>query len=203
MCCQSLVRESCPYRAWKEGRWATLSGGREWIWWLDNISLSTSSGGETHLLVMLLEICSGCFSSPRITTASLLCGYHPAILVSVVTFSMLPNCKALTTEWCQPLNSELQIGDTDKPLKLMSAWKQLMTQYSSVRNKSSGEDVPTFQLRRNIFIPLSKEKLVSIKFINQDILSGSSLPILIGDWPLVTTTTVCWCKQFIIMFMLN
>ena len=102
----------------------------------------------------------------------------------------------------QILNSELQIGDTDKPLKLMSAWKQLVTQYSSIRTKSSLEDVPTFQLRRNIFIPLSKEKLVSIKFINQEILSGGSF-ILIGEWPLGTTTTVCWCKQFEIVFMFN
>ena len=59
---------------------------------------------------------------------------------------------------------ELQIGDTDKPLKLMSSWKQLVTQYSSNRashSKSSSDDVPNFYLQRNVFFPLSKEKLVS------------------------------------------
>ena len=56
---------------------------------------------------------------------------------------------------------ELQIGDTDKPLKLMSSWKQLVTQYSSNRTKSSSDDVPNFYLQRNVFFPLAKEKLVS------------------------------------------
>jgi hypothetical protein len=61
--------------------------------------------------------------------------------------------------------AELQIGDTDKPLKLMSSWKQLLTKYSSDKGhgshgNSSLENVPTFHLRRNLFFPTTKEKLV-------------------------------------------
>lgn len=63
--------------------------------------------------------------------------------------------------------AELQVGDTDKPLKLMSSWKQLLTKYSSDKGhgshgNSSLENVPTFQLRRNIFFPIAKEKLVKL-----------------------------------------
>ena len=64
------------------------------------------------------------------------------------------------------LTAELQIGDTDKPLKLMSSWKQLLMKYTSDKGhgshgNSSLENVPTFQLRRNIFFPIAKEKLVN------------------------------------------
>lgn len=64
------------------------------------------------------------------------------------------------------LTAELQIGDTDKPLKLMSSWKQLLMKYISDKGhgshgNSSLENVPTFQLRRNIFFPIAKEKLVN------------------------------------------
>ena len=65
------------------------------------------------------------------------------------------------------LNEELQIGDTDKPLKLMSSWKQLLTKYSSDKGPGSHgndllENVPTFELRRNRFFPTTKEKLVNL-----------------------------------------
>ena len=65
------------------------------------------------------------------------------------------------------LNAELQIGDTDKPLKLMSSWKQLLTKYSSDKGPGSHgngslENVPTFELRRNLFFPTTKEKLVNL-----------------------------------------
>lgn len=64
---------------------------------------------------------------------------------------------------------ELQIGDTDKPLKLMSSWKQLLTHYSSSHSsKSSVDDVPNLYLQRNVFFLLTKEKLVISKVSQLD-----------------------------------
>ncbi len=65
--------------------------------------------------------------------------------------------------------AEIQLGDTDKPLKLMSTWKTFIAQYKrskgSTPNKSRGQqdpDSPALYLRRNIFYPVEREKTVRI-----------------------------------------
>ena len=58
---------------------------------------------------------------------------------------------------------ELQLGDTDKPLKLLSSWGKLLREYASTR--SSTEEVPSLYLRRNVFFPLSTEKMVGTQLL--------------------------------------
>ncbi len=62
---------------------------------------------------------------------------------------------------CGPIPKflELQLGDTDQPLKIMYSWKKLLSQYGG---KGEGE-IPTFHLRRNVFSPPSGEKMVQLK----------------------------------------
>ena len=57
--------------------------------------------------------------------------------------------------------SEIQLGDNDKPLQLMSTWPSLMTRYVT---KTTAAEIPKLCLRRNVFISPAKEKSVGKRF---------------------------------------
>ena len=59
------------------------------------------------------------------------------------------------------------MGDTDQPLKLIYAWKKMLSQYgpSSAVGKGEGE-LPTLYLWRNVFFPPASEQSVSLIQIN-------------------------------------
>ncbi len=67
------------------------------------------------------------------------------------------------------LFTELQLGDTDKPLKLLSTWKKFTAQFKrskgSTPTKARGhqdQDLPAIYLRRNVFYPVEREKTVRV-----------------------------------------
>ena len=50
----------------------------------------------------------------------------------------------------------IQLGDTDKPLKLIEKWPMLMQRFSECKN-----EIASIEMRRNVFFPATKEKNVS------------------------------------------
>lgn len=67
------------------------------------------------------------------------------------------------------LLTELQLGDTDKPLKLLSTWKKFTAQFKKSKGstpiKSRGhqnQDTPAIYLRRNVFYPIEREMTVKV-----------------------------------------
>ena len=55
-------------------------------------------------------------------------------------------------------NTELQLGDSDKPLQLMSTWSTLLSRHVT---KTTSTEVPSLWVKRNVFFPPSVERLVS------------------------------------------
>lgn len=69
---------------------------------------------------------------------------------------------------CKPLHddlnamlTELQLGDTDQPLKLIYGWKKMLSQYSSAPTIKGESELPTLHLWRNVFFPPAAEQNVS------------------------------------------
>jgi len=58
--------------------------------------------------------------------------------------------------------TELQLADSDQPLKIFYGWKKLLTQHSSL--PKGVEDLPSLYLWRNAFFPASQEKTVFHSF---------------------------------------
>lgn len=57
--------------------------------------------------------------------------------------------------------TELQLGDTDMPVKLIYSWKKLLSKYGSIVTGAKGEaELPSLHLWRNVFLPASAEKNV-------------------------------------------
>ena len=55
-------------------------------------------------------------------------------------------------------NTELQLGDGDKPLQLMSTWPTLLSRHVA---KTTSTEVPSLWVKRNVFFSPSVERLVS------------------------------------------
>ena len=55
----------------------------------------------------------------------------------------------------------IQLGDTDKPLKLISKWGSMLKRFSNAPLSSHSSELPTLYLRRNVFYPVNREELVS------------------------------------------
>ena len=53
----------------------------------------------------------------------------------------------------------LQLGDIDKPLKLIETWPTLMSRFC----KDDSNETPHLYLRRNVFLAVSREKSVRDK----------------------------------------
>ena len=53
----------------------------------------------------------------------------------------------------------LQLGDIDKPLKLIESWPTLMSRFC----KDDTNETPHLYLRRNVFLAVSREKSVRRK----------------------------------------
>lgn len=60
--------------------------------------------------------------------------------------------------------TELQMGDTDQPLKLIYAWKKMLAQYGPQVGKGEGE-LPAMYLWRNVFFPPAAEQSVRLVVI--------------------------------------
>lgn len=58
-------------------------------------------------------------------------------------------------------HSEIQLGDTDKPLKLMSTWNKFVSQFHGTAS-SKDKQPPSFYLRRNVYFPTSRESTVRV-----------------------------------------
>ena len=60
-------------------------------------------------------------------------------------------------------NLELQMGDTDQPLKLIYGWKKLLSQHSATSSAVGREaELPALYLWRNVFFPPAAEQNVRI-----------------------------------------
>jgi hypothetical protein len=56
---------------------------------------------------------------------------------------------------------ELQMGDTDQPLKLIYSWKKMLSQYGPSSGTGKGErELPALYLWRNVFFPPAAEQSV-------------------------------------------
>lgn len=52
---------------------------------------------------------------------------------------------------------EIQLGDSNKPLQLVSLWPSLLTRHVA---KTTTDEIPRLCLRRNVFISPLREKTV-------------------------------------------
>ena len=57
----------------------------------------------------------------------------------------------------------LQLGDTDKPLKLIEMWPTLMSKFCKV----DYNETPHLYLRRNVFLAVSRERSVSTECVSE------------------------------------
>lgn len=51
----------------------------------------------------------------------------------------------------------IQLGDTDRPLRLLEKWPSLLERFSANKNETA-----CLQMRRNVFYPAAIEKNVTI-----------------------------------------
>lgn len=63
--------------------------------------------------------------------------------------------------------TEVQMGDTDQPLKLIYAWKKMLHQYGPTATVGKGEgELPALYLWRNVFFPPATEQNVRLKGVH-------------------------------------
>ena len=82
--------------------------------------------------------------------------------------------------FCPP---EIQLGDTDKPLKLMSTWNKFVSQFLGTAS-SKDKQPPSFYLRRNVYYPISRESTVSS-------LQSETFRLLVGCSMIILSWTFC------------
>lgn len=72
------------------------------------------------------------------------------------------NFHTLFALWIASNNLELQMGDNDQPLKLIYAWKKMLSQYGVTTAQGKGEaELPALFLWRNVFFPPAAEKNIT------------------------------------------
>lgn len=81
--------------------------------------------------------------------------------------------------WVVSESLELQLGDTDKPLKIMISWSDLLKQHSN----GQVDQIPSLYFRRNIFFPVEKEKSVSDPVALDFLYANARKLILSGYYP--------------------
>eukprot|EP00731_Ephydatia_muelleri_P031926 Em0023g433a len=81
--------------------------------------------------------------------------------------------------WVVSESLELQLGDTDKPLKIMTSWGDLLKEYCN----GQVDEVPSLYLRRNIFYPVENEKSVSDAIALGFLYANALKLILSGYYP--------------------
>lgn len=70
------------------------------------------------------------------------------------------------------------MGDTDQPLKLIYAWKKMLSQYRASPAVGKGEgELPALYLWRNVFFPPAAEQSVRLLSQGMQILACFTDPI--------------------------